>query len=58
METEVTRTIRCKLVGLTRRKLGLLNREYDNFQHFLKMEEDRGVYSATKQQGKRTYRNN
>lgn len=56
MEAEMTKTIRCKLIGLTKRKLELLNREYDNFQHYLKTGEDRGVYSATKQQGKRTYR--
>jgi len=53
---EITKTIKCKLIGLTKRKLELLNREYDNFQHYLKTGEDRGVYSATKQQGKRTYR--
>ena len=52
METEVTKTIKCKLIGLTKRKLELLNREYDNFQHYLKTGEDRGVYSATKQQGR------
>ncbi len=51
----VKKTIKCKLVGLTKRKLELLNREYDNFQRYLKTGEDRGVYSATKQQGKRTY---
>ena len=56
MEAEITKTIKCKLIGLTKRKLELLNREYDNFQHYLKTGEDRGVYSATKQQGKRTYR--
>ena len=53
---EITKTIRCKLIGLTKRKLELLNREYDNFQHYLKTGVDKGVYSATKQQGKRTYR--
>jgi len=53
---EITKTIRCKLIGLTKRKLELLNREYDNFNHYLKTSEDKGVYSATKQQGKRTYR--
>ncbi len=53
---EITKTIKCKLIGLTKRKLELLNREYNNFQHYLKTGEDRGVYSATKQQGKRTYR--
>jgi len=56
MELETTKTIKCKLIGLTKRKLELLNREYDNFQHYLKTGEDKGVYSATKQQGKRTYR--
>jgi len=53
---EITKTIKCKLIGLTKRKLELLNREYDNFNHYLKTGEDKGVYSATKQQGKRTYR--
>lgn len=53
---EVTKTVKCKLIGLTKQKLELLNREHDNFQHYLKTGEDRGVYSATKQQGKRTYR--
>ena len=56
MRMEVRKTVRCKLVGLTKRKLELLNREYDNFQHYLRTGEDKGVYSATKQQGKRTYR--
>ena len=55
MEVEITKTIRCKLIGLTKRKRELLNSEYAHFQHFLKTGEDRGVYSATKQQGKRTY---
>jgi len=53
---EITKVIRCKLIGLTLRKRELLNQEYDNFQHYLKTGEDRGVYSATKQQGRRTYR--
>ena len=53
---EITKVIRCKLIGLTRRKRELLNSEYAHFQHFLKTGEDKGVYSATKQQGKRTYR--
>ncbi|MHA1596142.1 MAG: hypothetical protein ACTSWV_00680, partial [Candidatus Asgardarchaeia archaeon] len=52
---KITKTVKCKLIGLTKRKLELLNREYDNFQHYLKGE-DEGVYSATKQQGKGTYR--
>ena len=50
------KTVRCKLVGLTKRKCELLSREYDNFQHYLRTGEDKGVYSATKQQGKKTYR--
>lgn len=53
---EVAKTVKCKLIGLTNRKFELLNREYDNFQHYLKTGEDRGIYSATKQQGKRTYK--
>ena len=53
---KVRKAVRCELVGLTRRKRELLNREYDNFQHYLRTGEDKGVYSATKQQGKRTYR--
>ena len=53
---KVRKAVRCKPVGLTRRKLELLNREYNNFQHYLRTGEDKGVYSATRQQGKRTYR--
>ena len=49
---EVTKTIRCKLIGLTKRKKELLNREYDNFQHWFETGEDRGVYSAYKQDAK------
>ncbi len=45
---EVRKTIKCKLIGLTKRKRELLNREYDNFQHWLETGEDRGVYSAYK----------
>ena len=45
---EAAKTIRCKLIGLTKRKRELLNREYDNFQHWLETGEDRGVYSAYK----------
>jgi len=53
---EVTKTIRCKLIGLTRRKRELLNREYDNFQYWLETGEDRGVYSAYKQDAKWLYK--
>ena len=53
---EATKTIRCKLIGLTKRKQELLNREYDNFQHWLETGEDRGVYSAYKQDAKWLYK--
>ena len=53
---EVTKTIRCKLIGLTRRKRELLNREYDSFQHWLETGEDRGVYSAYKQDARWLYK--
>ena len=53
---EATKTIRCKLIGLTKRKRELLNREYDNFQHWLETGEDRGVYSAYKQDAKWLYK--
>jgi len=53
---EVRKTIRCKLVGLTRRKRELLNREYDNFQHWFETGEDKGVYSAYKQDAKWLYK--
>jgi len=53
---EATKTIRCKLIGLTRRKQELLNREYDNFQHWLETGEDRGVYSAYKQDARWLYK--
>jgi len=50
------KTIRCKLIGLTKRKRELLNREYDNFQHWLETGEDRGIYSAYKQDAKWLYK--
>jgi len=53
---EVKKTIRCKLIGLTKRKRELLNREYDNFQHWFETREDRGVYSAYKQDAKWLYK--
>ena len=49
---EITKTVRCKLIGLTGRKEELLHREYDNFQHWFEIGEDRGVYSAYKQDAK------
>ena len=53
---QVTKTVRCRLVRLTKRKRDLLNREYDNLNHWLRTGEDRGVYSANKQQARRYYR--
>ena len=53
---ELTKTIKCKLIRLTKRKLNLLNREYDNLNHYLKTGEDRGVYSAHKQQARRYFK--
>ena len=53
---EATKTVRCKLIGLTRRKRELLDREYDNFQHWLETGEDMGVYSAYKQDAKWLYK--
>ena len=41
---EATKTIKCKLIGLTKRKRELLNREYDSFQHWLETGEDRGIF--------------
>ena len=53
---QVRKTIRCGVVYLTKQKEELLNREYDNFQHFLQTGKDLGVYSAHKQQAKRFYK--
>ena len=53
---EAAKTIRCKLIGLTKRKRELLDREYDHFQHWLETGEDRGVYSAYKQDAKWLYK--
>ena len=53
---EVRKTIRCKLIGLTLRKKEILNREYDSFQHWLETGEDRGIYSAYKQDAKWLYK--
>jgi len=41
---------------LTKRKQQFLNMEYDNLQHFLQTKEDRGLYSANKQQAQRFYK--
>lgn len=49
-------TIRCGVTSLTKRKQRFLNTEYDNLQHFLQTKEDRGLYSANKQQAQRFYK--
>lgn len=53
---KVQKVIKCGVIHLTKVKTNLLNQEYDNLQHFLKTGEDRGVYSANKQQAKRYYK--
>ena len=54
METQLT--IQCAVTSLTKRKQQFLNTEYDNLQHFLQTKEDRGLYSANKQQAQRFYK--
>ena len=49
-------TIQCGIVALTKRKQQFLNSEYDNLQQFLQIKEDRGLYSANKQQAQRFYK--
>ena len=53
---EIIKTVRCKLIGLTKRKQELLDREYNNFLHWLRTGEDKGVYSAYKQDAKWLYK--
>ena len=53
---KIIKTVKCKLIGLTKRKRMLLNREYDNFQHWFKTGEDKGIYSAYKQDAKWLYK--
>ncbi|MEM3882170.1 MAG: hypothetical protein QXO23_02105 [Candidatus Methanomethyliaceae archaeon] len=49
-------TIQAGVVGLTRRKKELLDREYSNLQRFLKGDKTIPLYSANKQQALRYYR--
>ncbi|MGQ9468732.1 MAG: hypothetical protein ACUVTD_02750 [Nitrososphaerales archaeon] len=49
-------TIQCGVVGLTRRKKEILDREYSNLQRFLRGDGDVPLYSANKQQALRYYR--
>jgi IS605 OrfB family transposase len=53
---EISLTIQCGIVALTKRKQQFLNAEYDNLQHFLQTKEDLGLYSANKQQAQRFYK--
>jgi len=50
------KTITAKIVAMTATKQKILQREYDNLQHFLQTGEDLGVYSSNKQQAERYYR--
>ncbi len=51
-----TKTIRCKVWNATKSKQDALNHEYNHLQAFLQEGEDKGIYSATKQQAKRYYK--
>ena len=49
-------TVQAGIVGLTRRKREILDREYSNLQRFLRGDETVSLYSANKQQALRYYR--
>jgi hypothetical protein len=49
-------TVQAGIVGLTRRKKELLDREYINLQRFLRGDKAVPLYSANKQQALRYYR--
>jgi putative transposase len=49
----IQKTIRAKIIGLTNTKKDKLEREYSNFNKYLKGEKDVELYSATKQQADR-----
>jgi len=49
-------TVQAGIVGLTRRKKELLDREYNNLQRFLRGDKSVPLYSANKQQALRHYR--
>lgn len=53
---EATKVIQCGIIGLTKTKMAILDREYENLQHFLQTGEDLGLHSANKQQAKRFYK--
>ena len=47
---------RIKVIRLTNTRQVALQQEYDNIQHYLQTREDRGQYSANKQQADRYYK--
>ncbi len=52
----VQKTVKAKVVGLTRIKRGILDHEYDGLQRFLQGDSSAELYSANKQQAKRFYK--
>ena len=52
----VKKTYHCKVIQLTNTKQVALQQEYNNLQHYLQTKEDRGLYSANKQQADRYYK--
>jgi len=50
------KTYHCKVIRLTNTKQVALQQEYDNLQHYLQTREDRGLYSANRQQADRFYK--
>jgi putative transposase len=51
------KTIKCKLVGLTKKKRHAISAEYNKLQIYLQTLDDLGLHSANKQQAERSYRN-
>ena len=52
----VAKCYHCKIIGLTNIKQMALAQEYENLQHYLQTGEDKGLYSANKQQAGRFYK--
>src|SRR5215472_17771538 len=52
----VKKTYHCKVIRLTNTKQVALQQEYDNLQHYMQTREDRGLYSANRQQADRFYK--
>ena len=52
----VKKTYHCRVIRLTNTKQVALQQEYDNLQHYLQTREDRGLYSANRQQADRFYK--